>query len=165
MTLWGVAGMGSRGKHQFLDRLSHAGILTKVIMGHWEAAKELTELALEEKIEAYNLPLGVLSHLVRAAAGRKPAIISEIGLKTSWTPVMTAADSIRFPRIKLVELMFMDGKDYLLYKTPKFDACIVRGTTADPKGNITMEKEATILDALTIAQATKANGGIVIVTG
>ena len=163
MTLWGVAGMGSRGKHQFLDRLSHAGILKKVIMGHWEAAKELTELALEEKIEAYNLPLGVLSHLVRAAAGRKPAIISEIGLKTFVDPRYDGGRLNKISQDKLVELIFMDGKDYLLYKTPKFDACIVRGTTADPKGNITMEKEAAILDALTIAQATKANGGIVIV--
>lgn len=163
MTLWGVAGLGSRGKHLFGDRLSHPGMLSKCIFGHWEAVQELTQQALEEKIEAYCLPLGVLSHLIRAAAGRKPAIISEIGLKTFVDPRNEGGRLNNISKDQLVELTQVDGKEYLLYKTPKFDVCFIRGTTADPKGNITMEKEATFLDALTMAQATKANGGVVIV--
>jgi propionate CoA-transferase len=163
LTLWAVAGQGSRGKGQFSDRLAHPGMIKKAILGHWESSKELIEQAIQEKIEAYNLPLGVLSHLVRAAAGGKPAIISEIGLKTFVDPRFESGRLNKCSKDQLMELICVDGKEYILYKTPKFDVCIIRGTTADPKGNITMEKEAAFLDALTIAQATKANGGIVIV--
>ncbi len=163
MTLWSVSGQGSRGKHQFSDRLAHPGMIKKAILGHWESSQELIEQAVQEKIEAYNLPLGVISHLVRAAAGRKPAIISEIGLKTFVDPRIDSGRLNKCSKDQLMELTYVDGKEYILYKTPKIDVCIIRGTTADPKGNITMEKEATLLDALTLAQAAKANGGSVIV--
>jgi len=58
--------------------------------------------------------------------------------------------------------MTIDGEEYLFYRTPKVDVCFLRGTTADPNGNITMEREIAYLDILSIAQATKANNGIVI---
>lgn len=163
LTLYAISGQGSRGKHQFSDRLIHPGMLKRVVQGHWEACQELTAMAMNEEIEAYNLPLGVLSHLVRAAAGRKPAIISEVGLKTFVDPRQDGGKLNKCTTESLNELITLDGKDYILYKTPKIDVAIIRATTADAKGNITMEKEATFLDALTLAQAAKANGGIVIV--
>lgn len=163
MTFWSISGQGSRGKKIFGDRLAHPGMVKKAVMGHWEAAQEFSKYALEDKIEAYNLPQGIMSHLIRAAASGKPAIVSDIGLKTCIDPRLDGGRLNTISKDRLAELIDIDGKEYLLYKTPKIDACIIRGTTADPKGNITMEKEACYLDALTLAQATKANGGVVIV--
>lgn len=162
LSLWYAAGQGGRGTHLFSDRLAHEGLLRRVVGGHWDAVKELMALAAQNKIEAYNLPQGVISHLFRAAAGRKPAIITEIGLKTFIDPRMDGGKLNPLAKEDLVRVIEIDGKEYLMYKTPKLDACFIRGTTADPAGNITLEKEAAFLDVLTIAQATKANGGVVI---
>jgi propionate CoA-transferase len=163
MTFWSVSGQGSRGKGIFGDRLTHPGMVKKVVMGHWEAAIEFTKRTLNEEIEAYNLPQGIMSHLIRAAASGKPGIISDIGLKTCIDPRFDGGRLNAISKDQLMELIQIDGKEYILYKTPKIDACFIRATTADPRGNITMEKEACYLDALTLAQATKANGGVVIV--
>jgi len=63
----------------------------------------------------------------------------------------------------IVEHIEFDGKPFLAYKTLPIDVAILRGTTADTDGNITMEKEALTLEALAIATATRNSGGFVIV--
>ena len=63
----------------------------------------------------------------------------------------------------LVRLIDIDGDDYLFFKTFPINVAFLRGTTADPDGNITMEHEALPLEALAIAQATRNSGGIIIV--
>lgn len=55
------------------------------------------------------------------------------------------------------------GEEFLLYKVPKLDIGLIRGTTADEHGNITMEEEGAPVDALDVAMAVKAMGGKVIV--
>lgn len=153
---------GSRGAGLAGERLGHEGFLKRIIMGHWSTSPNLVALAVDNKVEAYNLPLGIMSHLLRAAAGRKPGIISPIGVKTFMDPRYGGARLNEAAKEAWTEVMTIDQKEYLFYKSPKVDVCFIRGTTADPRGNVTMEKDAAFLDPLTYAEATKANGGLVI---
>jgi propionate CoA-transferase len=119
--------------------------------------------AAENEFAAYNLPQGVISHLYRAAAGRKPVVVSRVGLKTFVDPRNGGGRLNDKAREDLVELVTIDGREYLQYKPPRIDVCFIRGTTADSMGNITVEKEAAYIDALQLAMAVKAYNGKVIV--
>ena len=161
LTLWNALG-GARGKHMGSERFGHEGFCKKVILSYWLTSPNLVKMALSEKFEAYNLPLGIMSHLTRAAAGKKPGIITPIGLKTFADPRFGGGKLNAMAKDNWSEVMTVDGKEYLFFRTPKLDACFIRATTADPLGNVTSEKEAAVLDILAYAQATKANGGTVI---
>jgi propionate CoA-transferase len=161
MTYWNAMS-GSRGAGLAGERFRHEGFLKKMVMSHWSTSPNLVAMAVENKFEAYNLPLGVMSHLLRAAAGRKPGILSPIGLKTFMDPRYGGGRLNASAKDSWTEVMKIDNQEYLFYRAPKVDVCFIRGTTADPRGNVTMEKEAAFLDPLTFAQATKANGGLVI---
>lgn len=151
-----------------LDALSEQiarcdGMFSKVIMGHWATTPTFVAHAAENKFAAYNFPQGVISHLYRAAAGKKPVVVSRVGLGTFADPRHGGGKMNAKANEDFVDLVTIDGKEYLQYRTPKIDVCFVRGTTADPMGNISAEKEAAYIDALQLALATKANGGKVIV--
>ncbi|MDD5169548.1 MAG: hypothetical protein PHN75_12075, partial [Syntrophales bacterium] len=161
LTLWNTLG-GARGKHLGSERFGHEGFLKKAVIGYWMTSPNLARMAIEEKFEAYNLPLGVMSHLVRAAAGRKPGIITPVGLKTFSDPRYGGGRLNSISHDNWSEVMTIDGEEYLFFRAPKIDVCFIRGTTADPSGNVTSEKEAAVLDIMPYAQATKANGGTVI---
>jgi propionate CoA-transferase len=57
----------------------------------------------------------------------------------------------------------IDGEEWLRFKPLKFDVAILRGTTTDEDGNVSMEQEAIPGEILSMAQATRRTGGIVIV--
>ena len=161
LTLWNTLG-GSRGAGIGTERLGHDGFLKKAVISHFATTPILVTGTIEEKFESYNLPMGVMSHLVRAAAGRKPGIVTTVGLKTFSDPRYGGGRMNARAKDNWSQVIVIDGEEYLFYKAPKFDICFIRGTTADPHGNITMEREVAFLDILSFAQATKANNGIVI---
>lgn len=162
LTLVYTAGIGSKGE-KGVNRLGMAGLLKKVIGGHWGLAPKLQELALDSKIEAYNLPQGVISHMYRDIAAKNPRTISSVGIGTYIDPRNGGGKVNDITKDDIVELINFDGKEYLAYKTFPINVAILRGTTADTDGNVTMEKEALILDTMQMAMATKNSGGVVIV--
>ncbi len=150
------------GKERGLNRLAHDGLVRRAVGGHWSLVPKLGKLAADGMIEAWNLPLGCISQLFREIAGRRPGLLSRVGLGTFVDPRNGGGKLNTNSTADMVRLMQIGGKDWLFYEAIPVNVAIIRGTTADPEGNISMEREALILDNLAIAMAAKASKGFVI---
>jgi propionate CoA-transferase len=161
LTVVHTTGVGDRGTRG-VNHLAHEGMLRRVIGGNWGLMPSLIKLIADDKVEAYNFPQGVLCQLYREIAAGKPGVISHVGLDTYMDPRQDGGRMNARTRDALVEVVELAGREWLFYKAFRPDVALLRGTTADERGNITLERECALLEHLSVAQAAHNAGGLVI---
>ena len=164
LTMISSAGFGVWDDEHNAEGYIREGAVDKLICGHFGAMLSTKKLGLEDRFEAYNLPLGCISHAIRAQAGGLPGALSKVGLDIFVDPRKEGPGINRISiDDSLVKHVQVDGEEFLYYKLPKINIALIKGTAADRKGNITFDDMFMSGDALSICQAVKANRGKVIV--
>ena len=164
LTIVSSAGFGVWDEDRNAEGYIRAGAVDRLICGHFGAMPSTKKIILENRFEAYNLPLGCISHAIRAQAGGLPGALSKVGLDIFVDPRREGPGINQISTdSSFVKVVQVDGEEFLYYKLPKITVALIKGTAADRKGNISFDDMYMSGDALSICQAAKSNNGIVIV--
>lgn len=155
----GLGDMDSQG----VSRLAHPGLLKRIVTGALVNTPPIQVMAQHGEVEAYTLPQGVLSQLMRDMAAGRPGLLTHVGLHTFVDPRNGGGRQSAAAAEELVKLVEIEGQEWLFYPSLRVDVAFLRGTTVDEDGNVTMEHEAIFGEMLSMAQAAHNQGGVVIV--
>jgi propionate CoA-transferase len=161
LTVVHPAGIGNF-KDAGLHHLGHEGLTAKWLGAHTSASPAMQKLVHEGGCQAQFVPQGPLAQLLREIAGHRPGVISKVGLGTFIDPRLEGGKGNSATTEDYVRFIEFDGDAYLFYPAFPVDVAVIRATTADELGNLSMEDEALFLGQLTLAEAAKNSGGIVI---
>lgn len=165
INLVSVAGLGGDGKTRGFNHFGRKGMVGRLYASNLSMAGRLAELIQKDAFPAYLVPQGVLAQMFRAIAGGKPGVVTQVGLHTFVDPRVDGAkvnDAAKSQGDEVVQLLPLNGKEYLFYPAFPVNAAVIKGNTADEDGNISCEKEALSLEQYEMAAAAKNSGGIVI---
>ena len=168
LTMISAAGFGVWDRDGNAETYIREGAVDKLVCGHFGAMFSTKELVLQDRFEAYNLPLGGITHAIRAQAAGLPGALSKVGPGLFVDPRvegpainnMSRDTELNKSLAVPVELM---GEEFMYYRLPRITVGLIKASAADTQGNITLSDEYLLGDALSIAQAAKVNGGRVIV--
>ena len=155
----GSAGLENSG----FDRWAHEGLVSKIIAGHIGLNPNISRLVSENKCQAYNWPHGVILEAFRAAICGQESFLTKTGLQTFVDPRLDGCKMNQAATEDMVRLVDVEGEEWLRFPTPTFDVGLIRGTTADAYGNVSIEDECSPLNLRDIAMAVHRCGGKVIV--
>ncbi len=161
LTIVHALGLGD-GQGSGLGRFAHAGLVKRVIGGHWVWSKDMQRLAEAGQIEGYSFPGGVIATLFREIGAGRPGVITRVGLRTFVDPRVGGGKMNAATTEDLVELIEIDGEEYLRFRPFKVDFALVMGSSADDRGNLTVRHEPADLDIFAVALAAHNSGGKVI---
>lgn len=157
--MYGIEGIG---------HLAQDGLIRRVIAGSYPSgpsnreSPEIWRMIIENRVAAYNVPSGILFDMHRDAAAKRPGVLTRVGLDTFVDPRRQGCKMNEAATEEIVELIQFDGEEWLFFRNIVPDVTIIRGTTADERGNISMEHEGAYLGVIEQALAARTNGGIVI---
>jgi len=155
----GIGDKATKGMH----RLRHAGLLKRVVCGTVVDAPGIAEAAMDGRIELFTLPQGSLSQLMRESAAKRSGLFTDVGIGTYVDPRQGGGSQGTPSTDPPSVAIDIDGRPLIHYKRLHPQVALLRGTTADARGNISMEDEAYFGEMLSMAQAVRNNKGIVIV--
>ena len=159
-----VHSCGQSDRDRGCQHFAHEGMLRRIIGGHWGLQPKMMELIANNKILAYNLPQGQFAQLFRSMAGGEPGKITKVGLGTFIDPRISGGkmNEITQSEPDIVDVVTIDGEEYMRYKPIPLDYCVIRGTAIDELGNLTTDEEAMSLEVFSAVLACKKFGGKVI---
>lgn len=149
-----------------MNRIAIEGLIDTIVAGHLANPPKISAMAAANQMAAYTLPLGVVEQLLRAIAGKKPGVITNVGLGTFVDPRNEGCkvnDRARAQGRDVVQLVELNGEECLFFPSFPLNICFLRGTYADEDGNISVEHESLTGTELEMAAAVHNCGGIVIV--
>lgn len=165
LRLMTIAGLGGDGKKRGINHFAHPGFIGRLFSSNMTLADGIAALAAQNDFPIFMAPQGVMSHLIRAIAGGKPGVLTHVGLKTFADP---RVDGCRINQKawdcgeEVVKLLNIDGREQLLYPAFPLDFVLIKGSLADPQGNISLRHEAMVTEQFELAAAAKNSGGVVI---
>jgi len=156
-----VVGIGDFAERGF-SQLGLPGLQRRTIGSNIGNEPRLGALVEAGELEAYSFPQGVLSQLMREIAAGRPGLVTHVGLGTYVDPRQTGGRQNARTTEELVEVVELAGREWLFFRAFPIDVAVIRGTTADEDGSISMEDEAVQGEMLSMAMAARNSGGIVI---
>lgn len=157
-----ASAQGDSARMSGLDHLAQPGMLRRVIGGFFGVTPKLNAMVISNAVAAYNLPQGQLTRLYHSIGTRQPGLLTRVGLHTYIDPRLGGGKMNEVAAEELIEVMQVSGAEYLFYRSFPIHVALIRATTSDEYGNLSMEREAVRLEALPLACAARASGGIVI---